>query len=229
MLIMLDTRYSMETPEGIALQLTVAGPGVRGLAFLVDLLIRGVVQLLLALLFGVLGIAGYGLFTISMFAMEWFYPVLFEVFWDGQTPGKRLMEIKVVNDNATPVTWSSSVVRNLFRVVDFMPLLYITGLVSLCVNSQFKRVGDLAAGTLVIYNSPRKPMQFDSDASARLSPIPLDLQEQQTIVSFSERLPQLSPQRSRELANILQPIIAEKDQQAVDALVEIANGIRGKQ
>ncbi|PCI51441.1 MAG: hypothetical protein COB51_01910 [Moraxellaceae bacterium] len=225
---MLDTRHSIETPEGIALQLTVAGPGVRGLAFLVDLLIRGVVQLLLALLFSVLGVAGFGLFTISMFVMEWFYPVLFEVLWNGQTPGKKLMELKVVNDNATPVTWSSSLVRNLFRGVDFLPLFYITGLVSLCVNSQFKRVGDLAAGTLVIYSSPRKSMQFDSDAPARPSPIPLDLQEQQTIVSFSERMPQLSAQRRCELANILQPVIGEKDQQAVDALVEIANGIRGK-
>ncbi|PCJ16057.1 MAG: RDD family protein [Gammaproteobacteria bacterium] len=224
---MLDTRHSIETPEGIALQLTVAGPGVRGLAYAADFMIRGVVLTIFSVLFGLLGVTGIGLLTIFAFVLEWFYPIFFEVFWHGQTPGKRFMDIKVVNDNATPVTWSSSVVRNLFRVVDFLPLFYITGLVCFCVNSQFKRVGDLAAGTLVIYNTKRKAFKFDSGVGTRVAPMPLELQEQQAIVSFCERVPQLSPQRSCELASILAPVLGEHDQQAVDALMEIGNGIRG--
>ena len=77
---MLDTRYSIETPEGISLQLTVAGPAVRVLAYLIDLLIRGTIQLGLVLVLSLLGVAGWGLLTIAMFILGWFYSVMFEVF-----------------------------------------------------------------------------------------------------------------------------------------------------
>lgn len=224
---MLDTRYSIETPEGISLQLTVAGPAVRVLAYLIDLLIRGTIQLGLVLVLSLLGVAGWGLLTIAMFILGWFYSVMFEVFWQGQTPGKRVMGLTVVNDNATAVGWSSSIIRNLFRVVDIMPLFYSVGLISMSINPHFKRVGDLAAGTVVIYSRERKPVNSSVAKNSRPAPVKLDIEERRSLLSFSDRVDEISQARRYELANILQPVFKVENEEGVRALLETANGIRG--
>ena len=149
---MLDTRYRVEIPGGINLEAQVVGPIPRFFAFSIDLVIRSVVVMLLSIVsipLGAFGLGG-GFFLIVLFLIEWLYPVLFEVFWRGQTPGKRSLGISVINDDLTPVTLGPSLVRNLLRTVDFLPMFYLAGLITMLSNRRFQRLGDLAAGTLVI-------------------------------------------------------------------------------
>ena len=153
---MLDTLRSVPTPEGFELSLRLAGPVPRALAFILDFLLRGVLFGVLAMVLSPLKGVGEGMMLILAFLIEWFYPVVFEVWRDGATPGKRVFSLAVLNDNGTPVTFGASLTRNLLRAVDFLPMLYAFGLVSMLFNRDFKRLGDLAAGTIVIWLiSPR--------------------------------------------------------------------------
>ena len=160
---MIDTVHAVQTPEGVDLALRVAGPVPRALAWGVDTLLQGGIALALQIAFAGFAGLGTGLYLIGLFALLWFYPVLFEVRAHGQTPGKRLMGLRVLQENGTPVGWSASVLRNFLLVADFLPALYLAGLVSMLADASFRRLGDLAAGTLVVHaETPR----------ARLSPIP---------------------------------------------------------
>ncbi|MDR2013085.1 MAG: RDD family protein, partial [Rhodanobacter sp.] len=128
---MLDTTAQVETPEGIALQLRSAGIVPRALAWAVDATIRIIAILVAAIVFALFGEGGIGFYFILAFVLLWFYPVLFEVLRDGQTPGKMAMNLRVINANGTPVTWLGSIVRNLLRTVDMLPLSYACGLVTM--------------------------------------------------------------------------------------------------
>ena len=119
----LDTTYTVNTPEGIALELSPAGPVPRLLAWLLDLLLRSLVNVALFLMLSTLGKTGAGIALILAFLLEWFYPVYFELRQQGQTPGKKMLDIYVAQADASPITPSASLVRNLLRVVDFLPLL----------------------------------------------------------------------------------------------------------
>lgn len=224
---MLDTYRKLETPESIDLDIHIAGPLVRSLAFLLDSLIRFAIQIAASTALLVLGDVGMAALLIFTFALEWFYPVLFEVLNHGQTPGKKSMGIAVVNDDNTPVGWSASIVRNFLRIVDFLPAGYITGLVAMTLNRDFKRVGDLAAGTVVIYREKRQPPPQLPDNRATPPPLALNLQEQRAVLGFAERHKSLTPERRAELANHLAPVLHRKDQAAVDYLFRIANWLRG--
>jgi hypothetical protein len=138
--------------------------------------------------------------------MEWFYPVLFEVLREGATPGKKVFGIKVINANGTPVDISASLIRNLLRAVDFLPLAYGFGFISMLLNHNFQRLGDLAAGTLVIYHDQPviNPQLYKGPLQKPL--FPLTSNEQRLIIQFAERSPQLSPQRQDELATLLSPL-----------------------
>ena len=98
----LETIKRYETPEGIILRLNIAGPVSRACAWLIDMMIKAVVISILAIFFAALKQAGMGLFFISLFLIEWFYPVLFETM-SGATPGKKAMKLIVIHDNGTPV------------------------------------------------------------------------------------------------------------------------------
>ena len=149
----LDTTYTVNTPEGIALELSPAGPIVRTLAWLVDVSIRAGVSLLIIILLAFMGSLGIGLAMILIFLLEWFYPVWFELRSQGQTPGKRLLNIYVAQLDASPISPAASVVRNLLRVVDFLPFFYGFGLASCLLTKRFQRLGDLAANTVVLHKS----------------------------------------------------------------------------
>src|SRR5262245_64045083 len=101
-----------------------------------------------AALFGGLGVAFW---FILLFALEWFYPVVFELTPSGATPGKRTFGLRVLMDNGLPVTAAASVTRNLLRAADFLPLFYGFAIVSMLVRRDAKRLGDVAAATLVVY------------------------------------------------------------------------------
>jgi len=210
----LDTIRFNETPEGVDLGLRVAGPVPRGLAFLLDAVVRGALYLALTLLMAFAGV-GLGLMLLGFFLLEWFYPVLFEI-TKGATPGKSAMGLTVVHDDGTPVGLSASMIRNLLRVLDFMPVLYGVGLVSCLVDRDFRRLGDLAAGTLVVHRERRRPVAAIPQIASRPPPPGLDLATQQAILSFVERGSRLSTARRVELAEILTADTGHRGPAAVD-------------
>ena len=112
---MLDTLRRVPTPEGFELTLRLAGPVPRALAFAIDLTVRVVLFGAIASLLGQIGGAGTGLILIIAFLLEWFYPVVCEVWWHGATPGKRAFGLVVLNDNGTPVTFGASLTRPVAR------------------------------------------------------------------------------------------------------------------
>ena len=225
---MLDTLKTIETPEGIELSLSVAGPLPRILAWFIDALVRFIALYLLMLLLSTLDLFGFGLFMITVFIAEWFYPVLFEVYMGGQTPGKKALGLRVLCDNGTPVGWSASLLRNLLRVVDFLPMLYGFGLASILLNRDFKRLGDLAAGTLVIYIEKAKEHPQIAEHKPVPPPAPLTLEEQQAIIAFAERIPAISEDRARELASLAGPLAPPEETVSTDHLMRIANWLLGR-
>jgi uncharacterized RDD family membrane protein YckC len=224
----LDTLYQVETPEGIDLVLRPAGVVPRALAFAIDLLIRGAVLLALSIALFVLGDFGLGLLSILFFLINWWYMVLFEVLRQGRSPGKQMLGLRVVHDDGTPVGWSSSLTRNLLRFVDMLPFGYALGLLSSLIHPSFKRLGDLAAGTLVVYcDRPPQPPELPP-ASALPAPFALNLVEQRAILGFAERQGELSMARRDELAGILAEPLQVPANQAAAQLNGIAHGLLGR-
>jgi uncharacterized RDD family membrane protein YckC len=226
---LLDTSYRVEIPGGIELEAQVVGPIPRFLAFSIDFVIRALLLFIAAIAsipFGKLGIAFW---LIFWFLIEWFYPVLFEVYRRGQTPGKKMLGISVVQDDLTPVTFGTSLLRNLLRVADFLPFFYLFGLVTMVSNRRFQRLGDLAAGTLVIsIRESAKPAAVDNITP--LAPATSLLRKEQTaMVDFLHRSRQLSLPRQEELASILDGITHDKNDERVDQLQRIGAWFLGVQ
>lgn len=208
---MLDTLHVVQTPEGVDLSLRVAGPVPRAYAWLIDSLLRGL--LLIVILTFAIATGTRGLQWIAWFAVWWFYHVFFEVRGSGQTPGKRVMGLQVVRADGTPVGWTASMLRNLIRVLDFAPALYVAGLASMLIDSSFRRLGDLAAGTLVIYRDERAPEAPTLPAVAPLPPpVPLALDEQRAVIAFVERAPLLTAERAAELGAVASPLAGDDAQ-----------------
>jgi uncharacterized RDD family membrane protein YckC len=203
----LDTLYTVETPEGIALALRPAGVVPRALAYLIDMLIRAGVFMVIGIVAGVLGGGvGMALFLISLFALEWLYPVVFELTRHGATPGKRMLGLRVVMDSGLPVTPAASLLRNLLRVADFMPGAYFAGVTAMLLRPDFKRLGDMAADTLVVYaDAPQ--LNGDLPAAAPLPPARrLTAREQLAIITWAARAQRLTPERLDELAQLAQGV-----------------------
>ena len=208
---MLDTVRTVPTPEGIELSLRVAGPMPRARAWLLDLLIRLAILLVLGIMLGALGKVGGGLMLLIAFVLEWAYPVLFEVLREGQTPGKRACDLRVLHEDGTPVQWRASVARNLIRTVDFLPVFYGFGLIAMLLNRDFKRLGDLAAGTIVVHTQSKR-LSKGMPVAEPLSPNPalnisLDLAEQRAVIDFAERRATWSTERANELAGYAEPVL----------------------
>ena len=226
---MLDTLKQVETPEGVTLNLRVAGVVPRAAAWLVDALIRMALLTFASTIFAaLLGKGGLGLFLLIMFVIFWFYMVLFEALNQGRTPGKLMMGLRVVNDNALPVGWLNSVIRNLLRTVDVFPVLYGFGLGAMLLDRDFRRLGDRVAGTLVVYDPrPRRASAPRATQPARL-PEPLTTEEQVALLGFAERAGHLTAERQAELADILQPLTGRRGEAGVQALLSYASWIAGR-
>jgi uncharacterized RDD family membrane protein YckC len=198
---MLDTTRRVATPEGIELTLRLAGPVPRALAWAIDLLLRAALVLVVLMAVGPLGETGTGIVLITAFFVEWLLPAWFETRWNGQTPGKRAFGIAVLNDDGTPVRWPAALTRNLLRAVDFLPILYGLGLVAMLCNRDFKRLGDLAAGTVVVYvaEKPRRAVFPEAPPVPRLSAF---LEEQRAVLELAERASTLTRERLEELAEL---------------------------
>jgi len=196
----LDTVVASETPEGILLELRPAGLGARYYAFLVDWVIRLAVINAAAMVVPIMGGIGLAFLLILIFALEWLYPVVFELSAAGATPGKRVFGLKVVMDNGLPITAAASMTRNLLRVADFLPFAFGFGVVSMLTRGDSKRLGDLAAGTLVVH-ARRADLRTAIEERAPVMPVgPLAPEDQAALVALAARAPRLTPARLDELA-----------------------------
>lgn len=200
---MLDTLQRVTTPEGIELALQPAGPAPRALAWLLDLMWRYALLMGLLMILAPFGEFGMGLFFISWFALEWLVPAALEVHFQGATPGKKALGLMVLRDDGAPVGWSEALTRNLLRFADFLPFAYFGGLLSMLASSQFKRLGDHAAGTIVVYRPPPALALRVPSLAPLAPPAGIDLAGRRAILDFAERSSQLTPARANEVAAVL--------------------------
>ena len=226
---MLDTARRIATPEGIELELRLAGPVPRAGAWALDFLLRLAILFLAAMILGALGGFGSGVFLLMWFFLEWLFPAWCEVYLAGATPGKKALGLAVLHDDGTPVRWPAALARNLLRAIDFLPLFYGIGLLAMLMNRDFKRLGDLAAGTIVVYREP-KPRGFRVPEGAPLAPaVALTLAEQRAILDFAERAQGLTAERAEELAAIPRGLVGTASgPAAAERLIRIANFLVGR-
>lgn len=170
----LDERYTVDTPENIAFSYAVAGIGSRFLAAIIDTAILFLIQIALIVVAITLSSVAerqtgntdtitsiiMAVWAILSFAFFWGFYIFFEMFWNGQTPGKRLISLRVVREGGRPVTFVASAIRNLIRFIDFLPGFYGLGVLVMFIDRRARRLGDLAGGTLVVKD--RGALSLDS-------------------------------------------------------------------
>lgn len=159
--------HTVTTPEHVEFEFELAGIASRALAWAIDAFILVTLILVLGLgvsMFGaVLGGLAMAVFSIVVFVVQWGYFVLFEWLWSGRTPGKRVVGLRVITEAGLKPDFFQAVSRNLLRTVDFLPGLYLTGVGSALLDAKQRRLGDLAAGTLVV--AERRPVAPSSIVS----------------------------------------------------------------
>jgi uncharacterized RDD family membrane protein YckC len=155
-------RLEVETPDHVVLRYDLAGGGNRGFAALVDfvaatLVVIGMIALFVvvaAVLPEAIAFRLQGLFVLVTLLVGWSYFVLLEWLWEGRTLGKRLFGLRVISADGSPASFTAVLIRNLLRVVDFLPAFYGLGLLAIVLSPRSQRLGDLAAGTFVV-RAPR--------------------------------------------------------------------------
>ncbi|MBB5350625.1 putative RDD family membrane protein YckC [Haloferula luteola] len=238
----LDTLQAMELAEGVEIRLRIAGPFPRGGALLLDLLIQAGLMLGFGFLVGLLNLAipGMAIDGVSMifwFGVSWWYPVFFEAGKWGATPGKKICGLRVVQKSGSPITWGQSVLRNFLRYADGMPYLFggIAGvptfgfaLVSMMATRRFQRLGDLAAGTVVIYDrQPSGPMGGGLPvAEVRAPAVALRPEEVRALTAFKDRLATWSPGRQVEIADHVSELSGAKGAAGVSRLLAMAKWLQ---
>lgn len=207
---MIETGLTIESPEGASFQYELASLSDRAKAYAFDLLIRGAVVLAVSLLFAlILGsaiMAGVGIWLIIYFSITWGYYILFETIWSGQSIGKKIFGLRVVKVAGHPIRFMDSVLRNLLRAADVLPvpLLNGVGAFTMLFSRRFQRLGDIAAGTVVIverrslYRGAHGMSVLPSPSRLRLSN-----KERKLIADFAARKDRLHPERAEEIASIL--------------------------
>jgi len=210
-------KLSIDTPEQINLEFELAGPGSRFMALFVDLMIQVVAGVLIVIALAVGGVAlspfkgknwVLALFILAIFLLQWGYFSLFEIFWRGQTPGKRQAGIRVINETGRAAFVYEAVVRNLMRVVDAFPGFYAVGAITMFLSPQSKRIGDYVAGTVVIHErkSDGEALFFNAKGTGLEESIRYDslsLQDLQVLETFLQRRHDLPPEVRRQTADKL--------------------------
>jgi len=221
----IDTDTEVETPEYVRFRYRTAGPMRRLAAYVIDLIVRGVLVFFVALALGMssllsgkeLAEAASGLILLLVFVVEWGYYLFCETLWDGRTPGKHALRLRVVKEEGYPIRFVDSVIRNLLRAADFLPTCYAIGAVAMATDRRFRRLGDRVAGTMVIVeerrqvaapvllNPPPTPAEIEGFAQRpRLSAVELEALE-----LFLRRRATLGPARAHELAEMIAPSYAK--------------------
>lgn len=199
-------KLDVTTPERVALQLPVAGLGFRSLAYLLD---AALIFLFWVSLYFVASLAanvleefqalsslGRSLLAFGIFAGQWCYWTVSEIVMNGQTVGKRALRIRVVRMDGGPVTPIDSALRNVVRFVDFLPLAYCVGLVTMLFNQDNRRVGDLVAGTVLVRDEQVDLSRYlNSRAQSDVAH-----NEQELLLDFLHRAESLAPDARERLA-----------------------------
>lgn len=208
-------KLTIQTPEHVALEFPLAGAGSRFIALAVDTAIQGAVLLALALAMAagarlrLTSQSAWGTWLqasvlLAGFLAYYGYFAAFEIAWSGQTPGKRAAGLRVVTADGRPISAFDAIIRNLLRIVDQLPGIYAVGIISMFITARHQRLGDLAAGTVVVHEvvhevvrSPA-PIALQAPAgSARLGAAALAPQEIVAVERFLARRDQL-PAEPRE-------------------------------
>jgi uncharacterized RDD family membrane protein YckC len=208
-----DADLVVATPERVSFDYQVAGLGTRAIAQVLDLLIIGGV--LTAVYFVALAVAVVGSAAATLLAVIGSFVVIFGYFWmseslwSGQTVGKKVFRLRAVGDRGEPLTFAQAGIRNIVRIVDFLPYAYGVGLIVLFVNGKGKRLGDLAAGTIVVKDSDQvrlwqlpgarlpaapasPPAPYAAATAAEITLRRLDPELRRFVSSYARRRPQLS-------------------------------------
>lgn len=222
----LDTTIRIVTPENISFTYQLASLSRRASAFLIDMIVLGLVllciQTLLLCLVGFFyfpsGLA-WGILLVCFFLLYWFLGAFFETFWNGQTPGKRLIGIRVVSIEGQPINSFQAIVRNLLRSADLQPLFSggVAFVVMLC-NRRFQRFGDLVCGTMVIVDENtyghhelvrfKHPDVFR--VAEQLPPMALPSDTLKALALYVHRRKAISPRRRDHIAGVLAISLIER-------------------
>lgn len=204
-----------------------AGPGLRLFAWATDLLIQFAFLLLAGwvLLSGDDTKAGGGIFLVLLFVVWWGYPVLFEVFAQGRTPGKRWQGLQVVKRDGLPVGWRESILRNVLLAADFLPLLYGTGFACMAIDDKFRRLGDLVAGTLVVHRERKWTPSVGDGIDPVPLPFPLLPAEQRALLDLLDRLGDLPPARAVEIGDQAEVLTGTVGGESTRRLRAMATGL----
>ncbi len=238
----LDLTVAVTTPENISFEYQIAGPFRRLPAMILDIAIRWlivIVVVIIALFTGILAafpnsgvLLAVGM-NLGIFALSWFYGLFFEIVWNGQTPGKRAMNLRVVSVDGRPINGAQATIRNFLRVADFFPYVslqalfpesglmiptLLVSLICMLMTRRFQRVGDLAAGTMVVVDErgwqSKKVSVTDARVASLAEFIPANFQMTRsmakTIALYMERRPQMSATRQQQVAMILAGPLMEK-------------------
>jgi uncharacterized RDD family membrane protein YckC len=222
-------KLTIETPEQTALDYVIAGIGSRFIAIALDILIQiavgGVVMLVLLIAtFGVslqspnYGMWGIALLILFFFVLYFGYYAIFEIVWNGQSPGKRITKIRVIKDSGRPLTPAETIGRNLMRIIDWLPSFYAVGIVTMLLNKENKRLGDLLVGALVVREATLADLRpvwqtVEDPVYAALPPMgaaQLTPEEGALIESFLQRRLDLDPAVRYRLADDIMRRLAPK-------------------
>jgi uncharacterized RDD family membrane protein YckC len=220
----LDTTVEIETPEHVRFRYQVAGPARRIAAYVIDFMVRGAVMMVVAIAVSVVSMATWGslegfetgAMLLAFFVIEWGYYVLSEVLMHGASLGKRALRLRVVQSDGLPITFLDSVLRNLVRAADLLPFCYAIGLLSMSLDSRFRRLGDMVAGTIVIHEPRIGLSRREAPPAKKIEGfdlperIVLSRNERQALALFARRRPHLSAERAEELAELIAPALAAR-------------------
>ncbi len=219
-------KLTIDTPEQTALEYPIAGLGSRFLAILADTAIQVVLAFFVLIAGSIIGIgvAAFGglgpqwvvaIIFILLFLLNSGYFALFEIFWNGQTPGKRYAQVRVIKDDGRPIGAYEAIVRNALRLVDMLPAMYGIGLISIFLSRQSKRLGDFVAGTVVVHEKTLEGVRpyVETKTDDTLPPIDaskVTVEEVQLIETFLNRRDSLEPAVRTTMATQIANRLADK-------------------
>ena len=236
----MDERYIIDTPENIEFAYDIGGIGSRFLAAIIDTLLIGMAELVVFFVLGLLaswlnmgdrGVTAAGSIVAAIsgliaFVILWSYYIIFDLVWNGQSPGKRVIGLRVVREGGRPITFISSAIRNFIRIVDFLPALYGIGVVVMFIDRRARRLGDLAGGTLVV--KERRNVTLESlinDIPSAIAP----LREDGTVLQPS--LPNLQLLNDQDYA-LIQEFLHRRTELKLDARIklgaQLASGLQAR-
>lgn len=221
----IDSHIRVVTPENIGFEYRVASPFERLFAFLIDTVIMtlvvSIVGIAAMVLFGALGAweAGIGVLLVTWFLVTWFYGGVFETFWNGQTPGKRSLGLRVLRTDGSPINAGQAVLRNFLRFIDSLPFpTHMAGLLAATFTTRYQRLGDLACGTMVVAEDRTRAMRFNEIQDVLATPIenllpPGALPSRtlaRAISQYVDRRRYFGPARRAEIARHVGEVFAEQ-------------------